>query len=497
VINPLGNYERVVALRDKLKTPSTGSPDDIAAQLLLPAAFVSADNSTHLSLPQAMVARSFLTASKMPYYLIVISDFYEDCLNRPVEDYAKKEKEIAAENARVLRGEFPYNDGGSQANKNKYTAEDVADIKFLHEKINGLLLGEFIYQGKARTPVNVKVFSPVVKRSIAIQAKTSQWILPDPPPSLVVAAEGLDDDALMEVKLMHQESGKQHVLKESCGLVTAKNQLSIAKLLATPEIKDLIAAGQLDVILSIPQTIGPSLEAKTRLAICVPNIRIDDPKLNDSKENQPYEFAANKEIKTEEFTIRLEPAPDKAHDIVITCGEKSVTVDINKGAGTFTLGKFLDDAETNKPISLTATLKLDPTAAVAKKSFWINIPEVSIWADGHADGNAVITFDKSNSLDLKASHAGMEGFDWRETTVTRKGDGPKVNMEMDANNHLDFSEVEPGTYLVTAKFGTHKKPIEKTFTVIVPKKTPWMLIALIVMACLSIGLFAWHFLRRR
>ncbi|MCX6874541.1 MAG: hypothetical protein NTW21_12160 [Verrucomicrobia bacterium] len=498
VINGLGNYERVTELIAKLNSPATGSPAEIAGKLLEAGAFKSSDNSTHISLAEAKVARTFLSKpSKTPYYLLVISDFYEDCLNWPVEDYAKKGNGLEAKNSKVLSGDEPFNDG-AQAKNHKYSPADIADIRFLNDKIDGLLLGEFIYRGQAKTPVNVKVYSPVVKRSLVFVKMPEPWILPDAPPTIPVSLEGLDEGASLEVKIGHRESGKERVVKESCGLLTAKNQLDLALLLEKPAMKDFIAEGHFELTLSVPQEIGPSQEAKTTLEVRKSQILIDDKGLKEATEGKPCEIAANTEIKTKKFALKLDPPPHQDHDVEIRSGERTDKVRVSKGSGEFTLGPFLDGAESNKPIHLAASLKLVPTSESTTAGFWIIIPEVSVWAvyDGkdYRPVKDVIRLDKTHSLTLKASHAGMAGFEWRGTIVTR--DGETVPTDSD-DNHLDFSGVEPGTYLVTAKFGVSKAPKDNLFTVVVPKQTPWMLLALLAMVVISIGLFAWHFMRGR
>ena len=497
VIGALGNYERVSELIPKLLKPTLGSPGELANKLLENGAFKSSDNSTHISLAEAKVAHSFLSKpSKTPYYLIVISDFYEDCLNWPVKDYVPKAKELAAKNAKVLSGDEPFNDG-KEAKKQKYTSDDIADIKFLNEKINGLLLGEFIYQGKAETPVNVKVYSPVVKRSLKLAAGPLQWILPDAPPSVPLTAEGLDDSSPLVLTLKNPQAEERVILKGNCGVLTDGKALDLAPLLDKPEMQDFLAAGNYELALDVAQDIGTGLHAATTLAIATPKIVLDDKRLRESTQEKPCEPAANKEIKTEKYAFTLDPAPRETHDVEIRSGKNRIITRVSGGTGDFTVGKFVDGAESNQPIKITASLKLVPTTALATASFWITIPKVTVWAvyDARIPDSDEILLDKTHSLTLKASHAGMEGYAWRGTTVVRKDSGKAVLPDSD-DNHLDFSGVEPGTYLVTAKFGPVKSPEEQHFTVIVPKRTPWLLYALIGMVLASLGLFGWHFFRR-
>ena len=496
VICALGNYERVGELIAKLKSPTLGSPGELAAKLLENGAFKSSDNSTHIKLAEAKVARSFLSKpSKTPYYLIVISDFYEDCLNWPVKDYVAKAKELTTKNAKVHSGEEPFNDG-KEAKNHKYSSDDISDIRFFTEKIDGLLLGKFIYQGKAETPVHVEVYSPVVKRSLKLAAGPLHWILPDAPPSVPLIAEGLDDSSHLVLTLKNPQSEERVILKGNCGVLTDGKALDLAPLLDKPEIQDFLAAGIYELVLDVAQDIGTGLHAATTLAIATPKIVIGDKRLRESTAENPCEPAANKEIKSEKYTFTLDPAPLETHDIEIRSGKNAITSRVSGGdSGNFTVGKFVDGAQNDKPIKITASLKLAPTSKTATATFWINIPKVTVWADGHPPETDKIVLDKVHSLTLKASHAGMEGYDWQGTTVVRKDNNQAVLTDNDGH-HLDFSRVKPGTYEVVATFGRDKPFVEQSFTVIVPKHTPWLLFALIGMVLASLALFAWHFFRR-
>lgn len=501
VINPLGNYERVAALREQLTLPREGSADHIARQLLVPVPpFVSSDNSTHISLAEAVVAQAFLKpAAQLPYYLIVISDFHEDCLNRPVKDYVEKSAQIKADNAKVLRGEMPFNDGAGVPN-HKYSATDIEAIRFLNEKISDLMLGEFIYKGvpMPETPVNVKIYSPMVTRGLKITDGSLKWILPDPAPGFAIAAEGLDMNAPLDVRIVNLDNHSEKSLKETCGWITARNRLEVAALLERPDLKPFIGPGNYEITLSAAQASGLSVEAKCALQIAKPAITLGGDELNRSSDAQPFVFPVNKVLTAEKVIVKLDPAPAKSHDVAIQCGKKQVAVTITQGSGEFALGELLAGAEGDDSIKLTASLKLEPTPETVTKDVWLRLPEVSLWAvyDGEEMDAASITLSKAKALTLKASHVGLEGLDWRGTTVTSNADNQKAPMSIDDDNNLDFSELKPGTYTVTARFGSSAHPKERSFTVIVPAKRPWMLMALVTMVVLSLGLFGWHFLRR-
>jgi len=501
VISDLGNYARVATLREQLTNPKEGSPEDIAKHLLEPVSpFVSSDNSTHISLAEAVVAQAFLKPSaQMPYYLIVISDFYEDCLNRPVKDYVEKAAQVKEGNAKVMRGEIAFNDGAGIAN-HKYSAADVEGIRFLNEKIADLMLGEFIYKGMPRpeTPVNVRIYSPVVKRGLKITDAAVKWILPDPAPGFALMTEGLDANAPLEVKLVNLETHSEKTLTETCGLIMPKNRLEVASLLERPEIKPFIVAGNYQITLNVAQAGGQSLDARCSLQIVTPAITLGGDELNRSTEAQPFAFPVNKVLTAEKVTVRLDPAPAAPHVVAIECGNKHVTVATNRGSGEFALGELLAGTAGDEAINLAASLKLVPTPQSATKQVWIRLPVVSLWAvyEGELMDGASITLTKARALTLKASHVGMEGLDWRGTTVTNSADNQKAPMDLDDGHNLDFSDVKPGTYTVTAKFGSSDHPMQRVFTVIVPAKIPWMLIAISVMVVLSLGLFCWHFFRR-
>lgn len=501
VVNPLGNYERVAALRAQLAQPRSGGPTDIAGLLMEPGRFVSSDNSTHISLAEAVVAQAFLRSSaQMPYYLVVISDFNEDCLNKPADDYrdAKKRADLTKENLRVFGGEIPFNDGSGAAN-GKYSGPDVEAIRFLNEKITDLLLGEFIYRGSPMPahPVNVKIYSPMVKRGLKFGAGGQRWVLPDAPPSLEVATEGLDMNAPLEVKIANLETKQERVVKETCSLILARGRLELGALMERAEIKLFMQPGRYQVTLSAGQAIGLTVDAKAELEIVRPGLTVEDPKLDGSTEGKPFEFPPNKEILGEKVVFKLDPAPAEEHTLVVQAGTKRAEVVVRNGVGVLPLGELLESAGGTEPIQLAAGLPLPPTEQSATKAVWLLLPQMSIWAvyGGEIVGGDAITLKQARALSLKASHVGMEGMEWRGTTVLGPDGQPAAMGGGDLNN-LDFSGLAPGTYAVTAKFGTGKAPQQASFTVVVPKKTPWMPIVLGGMVLVSLSLLAWHFIRR-
>lgn len=502
VIDTLGNYARVAGLRTGLAQARTASPADISMMLNAPSPpFESSDNSTHISLAEAVVAKSFLAASSaQPYYLVVISDFHEDCFNRPISDYLDKIKSVAldTENQKVLRGEKAFNDGGG-ADNHKYSPDDVEAIRFLHDKTRDLLLGEFIYKGTPmpQAPVNVKVYSPMVKRGMEFTDQSVRWVLPDPAPGFSIAAEGLEMSNPLEVTIRNQDNQSERTIKETCGLVLARNRLDLGLLMERPEVAEFMVPGSYEITLGVPGDIGLHTDTKASLQILKPRILFADEDLQKSSADKPFEFTANREIKDEKIIVRLDPPPTQPHQITLKFGAKSVGIEVRSGSGEAALGDLLEKAGGADAFKLTAELALPPTTDTIAKDAWIQLPEISLWAvyEGAVVEGGAITLDKARALTLKASHAGMEGMDWRGTSVV-SADNRKVAMGEDDDNNLDFSELPAGRYVVLAKFGSVNNPVSKELSVVIPRSIPWMPIAVISMLVLSLGLFAWHFFRR-
>ena len=506
VINPLGNYARVADLRARLGQARTSTPAEISQLLLTPdPPFESTDNSTHIRLAEAAVAKSFLVASsEQPYYLLVISDFHEDCFNKPIADYLDKTKNTAlkVQNQKVFRGEIAFNDG-SGADNRKYSGDDVESISFLEQKTSDLFLGEFIYKGvpMPQAPVNVKVYSPMVKRGMKFteQSRTVTWILPDPAPDFVIEQEGMEPDTTLEVRIVNTADQSQRVIKETCDLVLARNnRLELGSLMERPELTNFMVPGNFEITLSIPQGIGIQVNANATLEVLVPVISFADSNLEKSTADRPFDFALNTEIRDKRISLRLDPPPSKAHQVEVSLGDNAIQVEVSGGSGEGVLGDLLDKAAGEDSLKLTASLDLPPIGNTATKDAWIHLPEISLWAvyEGRMAEEESITLKNARAITLKASHVGMEGMDWRGTTIVSMADQQQVQMSTDDDNNLDFSELPPGRYNVVAKFGSAKNPVKKEVFVVVPKSTPWMLFALIGMVVASLGLFSWHFFRR-
>ncbi|MBN8459296.1 MAG: hypothetical protein J0M04_15810 [Verrucomicrobia bacterium] len=506
VINPLGNYARVAELRAQLGQPRSGTPDELAAQLASPAVpFASVDNSTHIALAEAVVAEAFLkSGSQTPYYLVVISDFNEDCLNKDANEYLDPAKMAALkkDNASVHGGTLEYYDGNEAGKplRGKYSVADVGAIRFLREKITDLLIGEFIYRGTPmpKHPVHVKIYSPMVKRGLKFSGDGAmRWILPDPAPGFSVTTEGLDMNAPLDIKVVNLANQSEKRVSETCSFILARGRLEVASLLEKPEIKAFLAPGRFRITISAGQAIGMSVDATTELEILKPTLKVDDPALDASTAEKPFEFPLQKELLSEKVILKLDPPPTEAHKVLVQSGQSKVEATVKGGSGEVGLEDILKGASGDAPIRITASLPLPPTAESLSKDVWLVLPQISIWAvqGGQPVQSDQIVLTKERALSLKASHAGMDGMEWRGTTVTGADHQP-VTMRGGDENNLDFSDLSPGVYTVKAKFGSSRNAQTAEFTVTVPKNTPWMLIALGAMVVLSLGLFGWHFIRR-
>lgn len=503
VLSPLGNYDRVTALRGMLQTPAQGSPAEIAGLLTAePSPFGATDNSTHISLAEAVVAQAFLgPQAPEPYYLIVISDMFEDCHNSPARDYSDPPRmaDLQQRNARVLAGELPFTDGAGRTGK--YTAEDIAAVRFRAEKINDFKLGEFTYRGKvgdARLPLRVVVFAPTVKRSLAFtQGGTIRWVLPDKPPAPAVTADGLAMDGKLVITVRGGEGPQEAAtIDEKCSLILARRELDLGDLWEREEMKALRRPGKFEVKLAAAGEIGLSVDAVLQVEIAEPVLQAGDAAYRQSIQERPHQVPGDREILSQRIAFVIDPVPTESHKLTVTCGQKEVTAPMAAGRAEVALGELLDTTSAaSGPIRVRAELPLRWDRSTAAEA-WLQLPaRPTVWAEylgRKVEGNS-ITLVSARALTLKASHAGMHGMNWLGTTV-RDSQGASVALEGDANS-LDFADVAPGTYSVTAKFGA-TDPVEANFTVVVPARTNWMLIALGAMAALAIALLAWHFLRR-
>lgn len=517
VICPLGNYERIKDLRDKLATPGSSPPTEIAAQLKQPAVpFDTFDCSTHIRLAEALVARAFLksSTSQKPYYLIVISDFNEDCHNSPlaVYDGGRLQDALNVKNSGVFSGKLPFNDGDRTPKPPqvpKYSTDDVSAIESLQNDIRGdLLIGEFVYDqkkvaGLGKLPVSVKIYSPMVKRDLKFDDKSKllRWVLPDPAPDFLIIPDGLKMDDPLQVKLTRLADKQEKLISETCSLVLATKRLELGKLLGGDEFKSFVAAGRYQLTLSALQEGGLPAEDTAELEILSPQISITmgDIGLAGSTQIQPAAFPPYKEYLSEKVTFKLDQKLIEKHSFSVQCGAKKTEWKIAGDSIEVPLRDLLDVQPGDEPIRLLASLPLPPTEQTAISEGWLLLPELKIWAEDKEGSKAEGRFalGLSRGITLKTSHQGVRDMDWRGTTVTGP-DGKRVAMNDDDPNSLDFSGLDPGEYTVIAEFGFSKSPAKfGPLTVIVPPKSRWLLIALIALVGVSLTLLSWHFLRGR
>ncbi len=513
IANPLGNYERVTDLRRALGAPASGTPESIAAALTAPGVFGSTDNSTHLTLAQAAVAKAFLSSdSRIPYYLIVISDFHEDCVNSTIDAYEdmNKRAELEKINSGVFSGKSKYNDGKGE---HEYNSEDISDIASFKATINDIKLGMFEYQKsgtdlkkRRKLPVNVEIYSPSKKSKLAFAEGTSaRWILPDPPPSLRMDTGSLDPGADLKISLKTPDGNAPMTLTERCSLVTAGGALDLGDLFGRPEFKTLRMPGSYRIVLQTAQDIGPDLTAETTFEIVEPQLHARDQamdvdaKADGERSGDPYDFPPNTVINNQQIAFELRPPPTQSHKLTVTCGNNRELVEINGGSGQVILGKLIENVSVeDKPIHITADLRLldDPVKSTSKE-VWLRIPHPSIWAE--YDGTKIqdreaVTLKGGLGLQIKANLDSMKGMEWGDTYITGP-DGQKIKSRVPES--VTFMKAEPGNYTVEATFGSEISLAKATFTVTIPPRTNWLLIALGGMAVISLALFGWHFIRRR
>jgi hypothetical protein len=243
------------------------------------------------------------------------------------------------------------------------------------------------------------------------------------------------------------------------------------------------------------------MEARANLSITRPKIILSDDKLAGSTEKAPFLFEAQEVFMGKSFDVKLDPAPRESCKLEIRHNDgKAASIPVESGKASFSLDDLGVKLDGNAPIKLSLALPLPPTREQATKECWLEIPsKPSIWAEymGEKLGGSEVTLNQTLDLTLKASHAGMDGYDWIETSAKSLDDPTHEAIKFDDANNLNFDDFKPGKYLVTTKFGLKKDPVPGEFTVVILSRTPWMLIALGTMAVLSISLFAWHFFRRR
>ena len=526
VIAPLGNYQRVVDLRDLLdnKMRQSGSPEVIAGKLKCPdPPFTNGDGSTHLSLAQAVVAQTFLNPpAKTPYYLIVISDFKEDCLARDTKEYSGEAfNTLKKWNSEVFSGVRPYVDSkGIKGITGKYSPEDQAAIKFLSEKIDGLLIGKFTYdvKNKPALPVEVRIFSPVVKRTLefAKPGDDREWILPDPAPEWRLKVEGIDGNPTVEVEIC--KNGSAEPLLRDFQYVIKDKTLKLGEVLAQAGDKVSGTPGTYGITLKLPRENGVTATAATQLTVIHPKLLIlaRETSINaqDHPVGKPYEFPEGWNFGSDgdQISFKLDPAPTVDREIEVGFPEgkdpANDTVRLKNGQGTFK-GLLPPADHEQELLHLTAKLKMTkemPKCPAISSEPWLKIPKLAVGADCAKIQDEIVrkVEGATTKVELKMMAGGgllklQANFDgvWTGTKIT-----PSTGWKSQAPDEIlitsrYFSDTRFTVESTFEKQGAGAKNASIEVTVIVPKNPPWKFIAMGLTLALGLSLLAWHFFRRR
>lgn len=502
----VGNYNRTADLRKMLKEPERFS---IENQEIIPwlesKNFASIDNSTHLTLAQSLVAKSTILEKESDlYYLMVISDFKEDCNNSALSVYSvdSEFKKLQQKNEEVFKGEIAYQDGGSGTGK--YSHEDISAIKSYREKIatdKETLVGTFTYQlplnDKSKIPVALHIYAPSIKRVFECNITKNQvdWNIAESPPELGLKIEGFEDGEQVSVtvgKIGYVTTVAKLTTEDPWLAFLSEDRKSSWKINEPTNIKLSVVANKLtQKTLEIAFSIKP-----------IPPQIIFDGDVDKSTEEKPYTLPSDKPLKDTEFTFELNPAPKAFKAEVKNSKKKATPIE----SGVIELGSFLagkDESEEDGTENMDLTIDITnhfPYSEKISRKLYLKLPRNEVWAeiDGIRKSLSDETFKlgKSGAISLKATYAGTTQFEWRKPSVIRREDNSNVSNQFSDENNLDFTELAPGEYEIKAKFEFNKEEKSLPFSVIVPKRTPWMLIVVGIMALVSIALFTFHFLRR-
>lgn len=521
VVNPLGNYARVVELRRKLDQPGTGSPQRIVAELLEPGKFAATDNSTHLTLAQAVAAEAFLKSASGGdgYYLMVISDGFEDCLNKEIKEYgdAGLLAALRKDNEGVFRGK-PYQDGGGVTGH--YSDADREAIRFLREETKGfddndrLFVGRFNYlkpvTDPTKLPVRIRIYTPMVKPSLALaESGVRKWILPDPPPTLEVRMGGVDRASMVAVTITGPGDGGSWSVVTEYHKIFSEDGLEFKRLLELKDEKPFPNVGNYAVKLAVTPGGGPPLPAVTMdIRVIKPELRLKGPKAAGTKavgEKTIYEFPVNWEFKEGievEFAPGDQPAGECALEVAFDGGAAELPKPTIKGGkSSIKVPTAIAEKKAGQgEVELAVSLALPPTGEKLEQTVWLKFPQIAIWAE-QAKGMTVkgrdIELPRGGRITFTANYEGCPGMKWAPTEVTGP-DGKRVvafgNSPIGERQKLDFSNAPHGNYTVKVAFGGSTPT---TFTVKVPAGgLAWWLIAMGGMVVVGLSLFAWHFFRR-
>lgn len=519
LIAGLGNYQRTVDIRNQLGTNLKSSDRSELAAIFRNSgdAYQAEDNSTHVTLAESILAESLLKADKDrgSYYLIVVSDFNEDCFNRPVSDYDDPKKPVvkigdgknitlAEANEQVFRGKLKFDDGNKVAGN--YSSDDQKSIHFFREKVEQLLLGDFIYQEfveQAKRPVRVQVYAHSPKRGLAFTTKKYVWNFPAEAPVLSWSAQGISPDTKLTVEIA---GSARTISNEDITVDGDTYSYSLADHFSKP-----LPAGihSISMMVEDPSNRRPLL-AGAELSFIVPSISFSGKYENTSPET-PASLERQTEIPDEKFEGELSPSPGTCTlRATLVCDGKSfannkVKVD-DQGHFILRIREFGDEAgaavTSGKIVSVTVSFPHNEILAKDASSSavcYLTVQKVEIWADGYPADEAIqLDLRKGLGVTFKSSHANIKGYTWPLPVVTFQG-GQVPPAVRSRNNVITFSQDAPaGAYNVTMamkfdgkEFGT------KEFRIQIPKRTNWMPIILISMGLFSLGLFSWHFVQRR
>jgi hypothetical protein len=508
---PVGNYTNIANLRQLLRSPEffdrAKQPMDA---WLKGRQFLSADNSTHLTLAQAVVAGStILKNSTKPYYLIVISDFKEDCFNRPLSDYEPGPYEkLQQQNGKVFDGAMSYNDGS--AGEGKYSPSDIAEIKEYKEKIasdQDSLIGKFSYNKTllaGKRPVELRLFAPSFKRNFTTEISESPivWNVVDKRPLLAIKHSGFADAELITVKINDKEINSISIRdwqnNDPWEILLDNDHEASWKLGERTSIKLSIDANKLT---------QEKLTTEFIIQPILPVIKIDNADVQNSTEKKPYLLSSTESLTSAAIDYHLEPNPDYWKATVKASGSSK---EGKTSSGSIKIGEFINEAEHESEDDSDDSKKLQLEIEIPhnfpyeknsiKKTIYLKLPQNQFWVEiGGLKAESIddkYELPKSRAVTFKATYAGMQNFKWLKPIVIREEDSNNVSDTFEDENNLNFAELKPGEYKVTAKFMFNGKDFKETFTVVVPDRTPWMLIIVGIMAVVSVTLFVYHFLRR-
>lgn len=551
VVCPLGNYPRVEDLRKMLQRPSIGHREEIC-QALLAGGFGATDNYTHLTLAKAVAAEALLEPeSTERYYLIVVSDGFEDLFNMSVADYrnAEENEKLKIKNAIIINGEaLPK---GEKQPGTTYSAPDREAIKYFAKKIEEADLGEFTYQEQVADPdkkekVRVSIYALKVKAALDFEKTQTHWLLPTDSPTLTVKSVGLFPETLVTVRVAKDQKPFGTEKTERFDKILAQNQLKVSDYLG-----DFPEPGSYSISLGVLPG-GGDVSPSHTVTVAVPKLRFKDSEMD--KMAAPTEPAAHDDVKAFKFRsswkitdgIPMEVDPDssgeicaeldgyllpngndpKVRNLIQTEKSKEVAAESMKkvaddqnvqwvllkvwlkySGNTSEKDKYLEEKTRRfiRVIFPNSSIRVVPTAGVTviKDSD----PEQSDPKEPRMIKPQKITLSPGGGVKftLYATYETVQGMDWGVPKVTKVIGGKEEPVSAKQvlfggkNNKFDFSKQDPGTYRIYACFGTEtdrkvgQNPnIEVTFA----RKTPWLLIAMGAILVTGLGFFGWYFFRR-